>query len=298
MQRMIELPGRKARPNRLILFLIIAIVAVFLGKSTALSYYVDALWFGSLGYREVFWKSLGLEWSVFGIFFAATFLILYGWFLALWQMHQPDLPHDRAIFIGSQRLSLPLRRSLRVLGIVVSLGVSAIGGAVMMADWPTFALFWKAPRGAGAGPDPVFGKPLSFYLFTLPAWQLIAGWLMVLAIIACIGTVGFLLISTWDSEEADALWTTACGKKRWLGDDIQPDDIRRLSDEQLWQLRFIECKKLIDRVRRRYASQSASGDDGSQNFAKVLDEHMFTVGFARRLRLTSGPIFCCATLNA
>ena len=158
MQRMIELPGRRARPNRLILFLIFAVVVILLGKSTALSYYVDSLWFGSLGYGEVFWKSLGLEWSVFAVFFAATFLILYGWFLALWQMHQPDLPHDRAIFIGRQRLSLPLRRSLRVLGIVVSLGVSVLGGAVMMADWPTFTLFWKAPRAAGASLDPVFGK--------------------------------------------------------------------------------------------------------------------------------------------
>jgi len=191
---MIELPGRRARPSRLILFLIIAIVAVFLGKSTALSYYVDALWFGSLGYSEVFWKSLGVEWSVFGVFFAATLLILYGWFLALWQMHQSDLPYDRSIFIGRQRLSLPLRRSLKILGIVVSFGVAAVGGAVMMADWPSFALFWKAPRAAGSL-DPVFGKPLNFYLFTLPVWQLIAGWLMVLAVIACIGAVGFLLIS-------------------------------------------------------------------------------------------------------
>ena len=192
---MIEIPGRKARPKRLILFLILVIVAAFLGNSTALSYYVDALWFGSLGYSGVFWKSLGLEWSVFGTFFAATFLILYGWFLALWQIHQPDLPHDRAIFIGRQRLSLPLRGSLRGLGIVVSLGVSAIGGVMMMAEWPTFALFWKASRGAGAALDPVFGKPLSFYLFTLPAWRLIAGWLIVLAVIACIGAVGFLLIA-------------------------------------------------------------------------------------------------------
>ena len=193
---MFELPGRKARLNRLILFLIFAIVVAFLGKSTALSYYVDALWFGSLGYGEVFWKSLGLEWSVFGAFFAATFLILYGWFLVLWQMHQPDLPHDRAIFIGRQRLSLPLRRSLKAFGIVVSLSVAGTSGALMMGEWPTFALFWKAPRGAGAGLDPVFGKPLSFYLFALPAWQLIAGWLMVLAVIACIGAVGFFLISS------------------------------------------------------------------------------------------------------
>src|SRR5271156_4007536 len=141
---MIEIPGRKARPNRLILFFIFAIVAAFLGKSTALSYYVDALWFGSLGYGDVFWKSLGLEWSVFAASFAATFLILYGWFLALSQMHRTDLPHDRAIFIGRQRLSLPLRRALGVLGILVSLGIAIISGAVMMEEWPTFALFSNA----------------------------------------------------------------------------------------------------------------------------------------------------------
>jgi uncharacterized membrane protein (UPF0182 family) len=192
---MIEIPGRKARPNRLILFLTFAIVAVFLGNSATLSYYVDALWFGSLGYGEVFWKSLGLEWSVFAASFAATFLLLYGWFFALWQMHQADLPHDRAIFVGRQRLSLPLRRALGVLGIVGPLGVAAISGAVMMTRWPTFALFWNATRGARVGLDPVFGKSLNFYLFTLPAWQLIADWLMVLAVITCIAAVGFLLLS-------------------------------------------------------------------------------------------------------
>ena len=34
-------------------------------------------------------------------------------------------------------------------------------------------------------------------------------------------------VPTWDSEEADALWTKACGKKRWLGDGIRAEDIRR-----------------------------------------------------------------------
>jgi hypothetical protein len=29
--------------------------------------------------------------AMFAASFAATFLILYGWFLALWQMHQADL---------------------------------------------------------------------------------------------------------------------------------------------------------------------------------------------------------------
>ena len=43
--------------------------------------------------------------------------------------------------------------------------------------------------------DPIFGKPLNFYLFTLPAWQLIAGWLLTLAVITCVLAVFFILIT-------------------------------------------------------------------------------------------------------
>ena len=44
--------------------------------------------------------------------------------------------------------------------------------------------------------DPIFGKPLSFYLFTLPAWQLIAGWLLSLAVIACALAVFFIFMTS------------------------------------------------------------------------------------------------------
>lgn len=193
MQRTLESSGRKARPKRAILLLsVVAIVAIFLGS---VSYYVDALWFGSLGYGKVFWKSLGLEWSVFSASFAATFLIIYGWFLFVWRMHEPDLPDERAIFIGGERLSLPLRRVLRFPGLVVSLGIAAISGVVMMREWQTFALYWTAPRATSVSLDPIFAKPLNFYLFTLPAWQLIVGWLMALGIVACVPSIGFMLLS-------------------------------------------------------------------------------------------------------
>jgi uncharacterized membrane protein (UPF0182 family) len=69
----------------------------FFGARAALSYYVDVLWFGSLGYGDVFWKTLSLQWEIFTAFAAATFLILYGSFLALKRAHLPDLPersHD------------------------------------------------------------------------------------------------------------------------------------------------------------------------------------------------------------
>ncbi len=43
--------------------------------------------------------------------------------------------------------------------------------------------------------DPIFGKPLHFYLFTLPAWQFITGWLLTLAVIACVIAFFFILIT-------------------------------------------------------------------------------------------------------
>jgi len=177
------------------IFLLAVVVAIFLGTSTVLSYYVDSLWFGSLGFSGVFWKSLEMAWGVGAAFFAATFGVLYGWFLWLWRMHQPDLPQDRAIFIGQQRLSLPLRRALRYLGIAASLGIALISGAALMAEWPVFALWRAGGHGAQGAADPVFGKPVSFYLFALPAWQLITGWLLTMAVIACLAAIGFLLLA-------------------------------------------------------------------------------------------------------
>jgi uncharacterized membrane protein (UPF0182 family) len=62
-------------------------------------------------------------------------------------------------------------------------------------EWPTLALFWYAPRATGGVVDPIFGKPVTFFLFTLPAWQLIAGWLLTLAVITCALAVFFILIT-------------------------------------------------------------------------------------------------------
>jgi uncharacterized protein len=193
-QILIDGPGRKPRLNRGVLLFLAILLAIIIGSSTALSYYVDSLWFGSLGYGPVFWKTFSLNWSVFATFFAATFLLLYGWFLVLWQMHAAEMPQDRAIFFGGQQIRLPLRRVLRGLGVILSGVIAVIAGATMMAEWSSFALYWAAPRQSQATLDPVFGKPLTFYLFTLPVLQLICGWLTAMAVIGCIAAVGFLAL--------------------------------------------------------------------------------------------------------
>jgi uncharacterized membrane protein (UPF0182 family) len=190
-------PTPAARPRRRRrLFLILAVLAViFFGGRSALSSYVDLLWFRSLGYGDVFWKTLSLQWGIFTAFAAATFVILYGSFLALKRAHLSDLPSGHTILIGGRPVKLPVEPVLRLIALGVSLAIAAATGAGMMAEWPTLALFWYAPGATGTVVDPVFGKPLNFFLFTLPAWQLILGWLLTPAVITCILAVFFILIT-------------------------------------------------------------------------------------------------------
>src|SRR5260221_3208635 len=43
--------------------------------------------------------------------------------------------------------------------------------------------------------DPIFGRPLPFYLFTLPAYQLVSGWLMTLSVIVGAVALFFVVIT-------------------------------------------------------------------------------------------------------
>src|SRR6202043_1439507 len=197
MPESIDWPRMHGGPRRRRLFFLIlaALAVIALGGRAALSYYVDVLWFDSLGYRDVFWKTLGLQWGIFAAFGAATFLILYGSFLALKRAHLPDLPISHTIFIGGQPLKLPVEPVLRLIALGLSLVIGVATGAGMMLEWPTTPFVWYAPPAAGSSLDPIFGKPLNFFLFTLPGWQLVVGWLLTLAVMTCVLAIFFILIT-------------------------------------------------------------------------------------------------------
>jgi uncharacterized membrane protein (UPF0182 family) len=188
------LPPRR-RHNRKFLFLLAVIALIFLGSRTALSYWVDLLWFRSLGYGDVFIRTLGLQWAIFAAFATVTFLILYGAFFLLKRAHRQDLPSDHILVIGGREVSLSVKPVLNIFAVGGSLLIALVTGGAMAAEWPTLALFWFAPRNTGSAADPIFGKPLEFYLFTLPALNLIAGWLLTIAIVTCLIATVFLLIS-------------------------------------------------------------------------------------------------------
>jgi starch phosphorylase len=98
---------------------------------------------------------------------------------------------------------------------------------------------------------------------------------------------------TWDSAEADDLWTNSCGKDRWLG-TTEPleQDIRRVSDASLWQFRKTASKSLIEYARERLSRQlAASGrpPEEIEGVKHLFDYNALTLGFARRFATYKRP---------
>ena len=100
-------------------------------------------------------------------------------------------------------------------------------------------------------------------------------------------------VPTWDSAEADELWTEACGKDRWAGtEETLGQDIRRVSDVRLWQFRTAATKSLVEYTRERLSRQlTVSGALPERvEYAKHLfDCNTLTLGFARRFASYKRP---------
>jgi len=175
-------------------WILLVVIAAALALGATLSYYVDALWFESLGYSEVFWRSLSLQGIVFTVFFAGTFVLLYGAFVALKPPRLGDIGSDSVVLIGGHPVRLPVGRVLRTIAVVGSLAIAFVSAAGMTSNWTMFALWWHRGAAGGGPADPMFGRPLAFYLFSLPAWEAIAGWLLTIAILALLMSVFFLAV--------------------------------------------------------------------------------------------------------
>jgi len=98
---------------------------------------------------------------------------------------------------------------------------------------------------------------------------------------------------TWDSAEADDLWTEACGKDRWMGmaENLERD-IRRVSDAKLWQFRTAASKSLVDYARERLSRQLAGAGASPEKVERakhLFDPNVLTLGFARRFATYKRP---------
>jgi starch phosphorylase len=91
---------------------------------------------------------------------------------------------------------------------------------------------------------------------------------------------------SWDSSDADDIWSNACGKERWLGDlGTVEEDLKKVPDEQFWKFRNQARQRLIDYARERLAWQLATAGVSEEEISQarhVLDPYALTIGFARR----------------
>jgi starch phosphorylase len=98
---------------------------------------------------------------------------------------------------------------------------------------------------------------------------------------------------TWDSAAADDLWTKACGKDRWLGtQENLEQDIRRVSDDSLWQFRIASSKSLVEYARQRLARHYAAAGASPEKVEEakhLFDPNILTLGFARRFATYKRP---------
>jgi uncharacterized membrane protein (UPF0182 family) len=158
---------------------IIAIFVILLSViGPLIATYTDWAWFKSLGYDSVFLTRLRLQF-VLGLvaFVAATSIVLGNVLIAMRQL-------------GPSALSaIGVRR--RILGSTagwVAVAGSALAGILMSliasGSWETVA---KAFSGATFGQkDQVFSQDLGFYLFALPAYRFLWGWLLGLLILVAV----------------------------------------------------------------------------------------------------------------
>jgi starch phosphorylase len=99
-------------------------------------------------------------------------------------------------------------------------------------------------------------------------------------------------VPTWDSAEADELWTKKCGRERWSGTLENVQLLADVSDEQLWELRTKSRQSLIQYARKRLSRQRIQQGASRQEIAQAetsFDPQSLTIGFARRFATYKRP---------
>ncbi|HIQ02763.1 MAG TPA: UPF0182 family protein [Anaerolineales bacterium] len=145
--------------------------------------YTDWLWFESVGYLSVYRTRLLTE---VGMFLAGGLLTLA--YLGInWLLIPRRLLRHLQMVIRPRRRTVRLSPSL-VIGLlsVVGLIITLAMASAASSRWPDFLLFRHAvPFGLS---DPIFVLDAGFYIFRLPFYRFVTGWLLGLVAVGLMGT--------------------------------------------------------------------------------------------------------------
>ena len=157
-------------------------VLLFVVLNVAKSIYVDFLWFESVEFEGNFRRVLTARALLFIVGTAITAVVLG---FNIWLARRLAPVGVEESFIEDVDPEA-IRRVVTVALIAMTLFMAIIFGAVVAGSWETILTWWNAVEFGGE-PDPAFNKDISFYLFDLPAFHFMQGWLLSLLVVSMLG---------------------------------------------------------------------------------------------------------------
>ena len=164
-------------------FILVAFAALFFVLPSISGFAVDWLWFGELGFQSVYATSLTSR-TLIGVgVFAIAFLWLAG-----------HLRHALRAASGAPSsfttregftIVLPTRDQLRPIGLLAAAAGALLLALVAASEWMTILPWWYQTSFGVS--DPILGRDVAFYVFTLPMLELVRGLALALVVLAAIG---------------------------------------------------------------------------------------------------------------
>ena len=160
------MPRRRAIP----LVIVALVVLLFLLVPGSAAFLVDLWFFREIGYQVVFTKEISTRFFVLLGAGGVAALVLY---LNL-ALAQRGLVPDPIVFrLSPSSTGIDLTRVLRRLSYPVALVLGLLFGLAASRPWDVVL---RALNGTSFGvADPVFGRDVGYYVFTLPGWARCSG---------------------------------------------------------------------------------------------------------------------------
>jgi len=176
-------------PVRLALLLLAALA--FLAGPSLVRFYTDWLWFGEVGYRHVFLTMLQSQGTLFTLAFVASAL----WLAFNLSTAVRAIGTLRPVFRTREgiELTLPGGRQLRSIALGAAVLLAVLVGLFVAGQWEIW-LAWRFGVPFGES-DPILGRDVGFYVFSLPFLQLVRRVGQTLVIVAALASAGIYLVS-------------------------------------------------------------------------------------------------------
>jgi uncharacterized protein len=168
-----------------------AVVLLALAMPQLVRYYTDWLWFGEVGFRQVFSTVLRAQSLLFG----GAVLASLAWFALNVRVAVATMGDRRPMFVTREgiEVQLPGREQVQRLALAGMTVLAVLIGLYAAGQWPLWLTFRHG--GDFGQSDPVLGFDVGFYVFALPFWQVLRGLAQVLVILAGLAAGGLYLVS-------------------------------------------------------------------------------------------------------